>query len=409
MKRIPAFLTAAMLCIAAFAACDRAGKEFTTKIRGEVVDRPESTMLLMTKMYEDSRVNSVEIPITGGRFEYDLVTDTREMYELTFVDEQNSGSWRPMYFFAEPGEVRLTLYPKDRGFRENRIDGPKLNKEYAEYRKKQIAWNDEYSAKMEELMSQGYEPMQITMSSDPDTGKSKIEYIYPDTLSENGRRLHAEFRALEKSVYPGAELRYFRENPTIVSYAFLFGNIKSGLSWSREKARPYMDIYYKMDYPGLYPDHPYTRELERLISALSNIAEGGKYIDFTLPDLDGNTVTVSEHIGGRIALIEMWMTWCGPCRRKAMSAIPVYEEFKDKGFAVVGVSGDSSLDEIREVAKKDGYPWTTLVDIAGAQGVWSKYGITGSGGATYLVDRDGTILAVDPDAEQVRKILLEKL
>ena len=135
-------MIAAVVCMAVLAACGGSGapKEFTTKIRGTVVDRPDSKALVMIRAYEDPRVHGVEIPITDGKFEYDLTTNVCEEYELIFMDEMQRGSMRPAHFFSEPGTVELTLYPMDR-YDENRLAGPKLNTEFAVFRDSMLMWD----------------------------------------------------------------------------------------------------------------------------------------------------------------------------------------------------------------------------------------------------------------------------
>ena len=401
-------MIASAVCLAVFAACGGSGapREFTTKIRGTAIDRPDSKTLLLTRIYEDMRVAGIEIPIVEGRFEYDLTTDTREEWQLIFRDEMQQGSMRPAYFFSEPGTVTMTLYPMER-YEENSLAGGRLNTEFAAFRDSMMMWGKIYREEGMKIVERGYRPRSVSMSHDRETNTSKTTVLEPDTSTPEGLALHEEWLALEKRTMPGKTLEYLGSNPSIVKYAWLYSEIKSGLQW--ENAEQYIDIYNEAGYAEKFPDSPYTRELANLLGAVGNLKVGGRYIDFTLPDLDGKQTTVSEHIAGKVALIDLWMTWCGPCRRSAMDAIPVYEEFADRGFTVIGVNGDSDLEGIKAAAAKDGYPWPTLVDLKGATGIWNKYGIGGSGGSSYLVDRDGVILAVNPGAEQLRSILAEKL
>ena len=57
----------------------------------------------------------------------------------------------------------------------------------------------------------------------------------------------------------------------------------------------------------------------------------------------------------------------------------------------------------------DGYPWPSLVDLDDRYGVWERLGAGNAGGKTWLIDRDGPILLVNPTAEEVRKVLADKL
>lgn len=134
------------------------------------------------------------------------------------------------------------------------------------------------------------------------------------------------------------------------------------------------------------------------------------YINFSLPDLEGNIHTLSDIIGGRYALIDLWASWCGPCIATSRSMIPVYEEFKDRGFIVCGVATEiDNTDQMRARIEMEKFPWINLVELDHRNHIWDKYRVSNSGGGTFLVDNEGLIIAINPDAEEVRKILSEKL
>ena len=56
--------------------------------------------------------------------------------------------------------------------------------------------------------------------------------------------------------------------------------------------------------------------------------------DFTLADLDGNWVSLSE-LKGKVVLLNFWGTWCGPCRREIPAFIKLTEKYKKDGLAIV--------------------------------------------------------------------------
>lgn len=136
-------------------------------------------------------------------------------------------------------------------------------------------------------------------------------------------------------------------------------------------------------------------------------AEVGKhYPDFTAPDLKGNMHTLSDLIDGKFAVIDLWASWCGPCRRHSMELIPVYEKWKDKGFTVVGIARENSSTEAMESSiKTDGYPWLNLVELNDAANIWNKYNAGNAGGKIVFVSPSGIVMAINPDAEQVDSLL----
>ena len=64
--------------------------------------------------------------------------------------------------------------------------------------------------------------------------------------------------------------------------------------------------------------------------------------DFTLADLDGNWVSLSE-LKGKVVLLNFWGTWCGPCRREIPAFIKLTEKYKKDGLEIVGITLTSGL------------------------------------------------------------------
>ena len=79
------------------------------------------------------------------------------------------------------------------------------------------------------------------------------------------------------------------------------------------------------------------------------------------------------------------------------------------GFTVVGVAREDKRENMERALAQDGYPWLNLLELRDENNIWNKYGVNYAGGITVLVDRDGTILAIQPTAEEVEKILQEKI
>jgi len=110
--------------------------------------------------------------------------------------------------------------------------------------------------------------------------------------------------------------------------------------------------------------------------------------DFTLKDADGKTVHLSDY-KGKVVLLDFWATWCGPCKVEIPWFMEFEQQFKDKGFAVLGVSMD-----------EDG--WTVIKPyiqqlkvnyriVLGTDQVGEAYGGVDSLPTTFLIDRQGKI------------------
>ena len=64
---------------------------------------------------------------------------------------------------------------------------------------------------------------------------------------------------------------------------------------------------------------------------------------------------------------------------------------------------------MENAAKKDGYPWQSLLELNDENDVWRKNGAGNGGGAMFLIDRDGTILSTSTDAEELKPIIKKAL
>lgn len=228
-------------------------------------------------------------------------------------------------------------------------------------------------------------------------------------MEESGEVLSPEAQVLEimlKEKYYQAriwELNYLREHVSIVSYSLLVKRTHQAVSYFKEDIPLCRDLYYSI-YEKKYPNHPYTVQMENKLKGLL-VKVGGSYVDFTAPDFNGKPVRLSEQINGKVALIDLWASWCLPCRRASKSMIPVYEAFKDKGFTIVGVARENELAIGISAAKKDKYPWLNLIELKDKGRIWEKYNIQQSAGGTFLVDKNGIILAINPTDEEVKTIL----
>ena len=113
--------------------------------------------------------------------------------------------------------------------------------------------------------------------------------------------------------------------------------------------------------------------------------------DFMLKDADGKTVHLSDY-KGKVVLLDFWATWCGPCKIEIPWFMEFEQQFKDKGFAVLGVS----MDEDGWGAVK---PYLERMKVnyrivLGNDKVGDQYGGVDSLPTTFLIDRQGRIASM---------------
>lgn len=131
---------------------------------------------------------------------------------------------------------------------------------------------------------------------------------------------------------------------------------------------------------------------------------GDKAPDFSLPDKDGNTVTLSKLFGKKTVLYFYPKDNTPGCTRQACAFAGLYGEFQKRGIQVIGISKDSVASH-QKFAEKYGLPFILLSDpeleAIKAYGVWQEkklYGKTSLGvvRTTFIIDENGTVTDIMP-------------
>ena len=397
---------------------DKEKKGLLCRIEGEVIDNPAYSRLVLVPEGTDIRSNDwISIPVRDGKFSYDLYVEHPAMYELYAWSDQMNGAWRPTAFFADKGEVKFTLQNLDE-FAEWTSDIA-LNQELQRFElEKRYKFTTPLQQEKEALEAAGkvYTPEISELRKQYESVKTREE---ADALRAKVQKLIAEGKEYmpeylefrEKSVKVMDELltytlAYAKSNPTLVGLSQL-KELTMRIRRSKElSSKDIVDVYNNI-YAGKFADDATDNYMQNWVIS-QNIKVGDRFIDFTAPDAKGEMHTLSKEIKGKIALIDLWASWCGPCRRESMSMKPLYESYKDKGFTIVGVARERRQEDMEAAIKKDGYPWLCLVELNDAGRIWDKYGVGNAGGAIFLVDEEGKILAIKPSAEEV-KAILEKM
>ncbi len=126
-------------------------------------------------------------------------------------------------------------------------------------------------------------------------------------------------------------------------------------------------------------------------SSTSGVRLGNLAPDFTLLDLEGNQVSLSD-FRGETVFINFWATWCPPCRAEMPEIEAVYQEYKDKGVVVIGVDILEPEDVVRQFVEQGGYSWIFVLDTSGE--VAANYEIAAIP-TSFFIDREGIIQAVN--------------
>ncbi|MCP4631364.1 MAG: TlpA family protein disulfide reductase [candidate division Zixibacteria bacterium] len=114
-------------------------------------------------------------------------------------------------------------------------------------------------------------------------------------------------------------------------------------------------------------------------------AHANQAYDFTLKDIDGNTVRLSD-FKGKVILLDFWATWCGPCRVSLPFMVEQHGKYGDKGFVMIGINLDQrkSGKQIQEFLDSYGIEY---LNVIGDKNISRKYRVTGIP-LTVLIDQN---------------------
>lgn len=127
--------------------------------------------------------------------------------------------------------------------------------------------------------------------------------------------------------------------------------------------------------------------------------------DFTLTNMEGEAFTLSDHVG-KVIVLNIWATWCPPCREEIPDFIEIQNEMKNDGVLFVGVSLDETgWDVVRPFAKEFKINYPLVVDDGTVD---NKYGPISGLPTSFIINKLGQVELVAPGMvtkEQLKPIL----
>ena len=338
----------------------------------------EGTTPIELRIYrdgEDPKNSTLRPMLKNGRFECEVEDAQIERWHIVDFGEvmEKGMTLRSGEFFSEDGAT-VTI----------RLDGDKFDiqstgKEYQ-------AWHAMEQAAEEKFMS-AYETLDENATP------------HSDQQSENDKQKMAEL----KNEYHQWTLDYYKVHSMLGFLFELDGRLK-GFHFNDTGLAAMLDIYHRQ-YTTLYPDHPVHQRIAEQEAVGYQIC-GRKYNDYNVRTMDGQKVRASEYYKEKLTLVICWASWCSPCIRDACDIIPIYNEYRNRGLNVFSLAHEfKSTDAMRKAVERHAFPWPCLVDLDDEFGVFHKHGTQNS--ALFLIDCDGTIIAVPNSIDELKEKLKE--
>lgn len=206
-------------------------------------------------------------------------------------------------------------------------------------------------------------------------------------------RLYAIFVVTQKNINPADKVAYEQACLEALPSDRLKGEFVVDRFFSQY--RTYEEYLDGMNKFGKYWLSPSLKaRAEAVGTKLYKTRAGGVAADFTYPDVNGKNVSLSD-FKGKVVLIDVWATWCGPCKQEIPHLKKLEEEMKGTDVVFLGVS----VDEARNKQK-----WLDFIEKEKLGGIqvfasgWSKitkdYRINGIP-RFIVIDRKGNVVSFD--------------
>lgn len=345
------------LAVMAFFSCggNDAASEGKVQITGKIENAPEGLVVLT--QYTDSRpkvLDTLEVD-SNGEFTYDLEVTTPTFYELNLYGQRAvklalfKENVEVAYNFSDPASLQ--------------IDGSADSKEMLKLEKLM----EEYQLTVNKLNEQYYEAMS---KNDAET----IKRIQLDAMN-------LETQQAEKV------------KEMITSMGDSFASLAAIGLLNPKNDFPFIDeLITKLN--TNYPGTSSIMQMKHQLDEMRALSVGQVAPDFELPDPNGKMVKLSD-LRGKYVLIDFWAAWCKPCRQENPNVVRLYNQYKDKGFEVFGVSLDRTKEDWVKAIADDQLTWTHVSDLKYFNSAAAELYKIEAIPATYMIDPDGKIIARD--------------
>jgi peroxiredoxin len=360
------------LAITMLAAC---GNQKNFKITGNINGVDTSSVIVLNKVDKGMPIALDTVKIKDGKFVFEVDTISPQLLVITFGNKH-----QPFYLFGGNGDVVIEGKAEEMDKAEV-TGGCKETVLFYNFNK-----NVPGAERMQKLMEEGSRAQMTGDTAKLSSLKSEYQMLMDEQLS-----------------YVKSFLQKNTDNA--VGALICRGMIKQ---YSLEELKGFIS---KFDSAKM-GSHMYVLELKEAIEPLEKLdaAQKATEIGQAAPQFilksDKGTEVKLESFKGKYVLVDFWASWCSPCRQENPNTVKAYAKYNSKGFEILSVSVDREEKSWLDAVKEDKLTWTQVRD--GENNVAELYAIQ-SIPATFLLDKDGIIIAKDLRGDELTKKLDELL
>lgn len=358
MKKKNMWIAAAlMMAAASIVSCDNAPQKPTSYvIEGVLPDSSQHGKKVYLERYYDRKSMGVTY-VDGNRFTFTGVADTADFCRIDIAQGLYCN------LILENGHIDIKMAYTVKSELPPFPTGTAGNTEYARI------------IEMEETLSNAHrERMDSLRNLYPDQSEfQKVAQPFIDTYRQTFREGGKELFALHHNDALALVLQHTR------FYAFL--NVEEKIA-----ALESMPIHIQ--------ESQWGKSFLQPLRQLQKTQPGMPYIDIKGKDADGKEIALSDFIGkGNYVFIDMWASWCKPCKQEIPYIAETHRELKDKGLTVVGIFVSDDFENLAPCIKELNIIWPQIV---AETPVRNDYGVNGIP-EMILFAPDGTIVARGTD------------
>jgi peroxiredoxin len=365
-----------------FVSCQSTSGDYTINISADVEDDHQ---IFLVNFDESNKPNVIDtLYVKDGLSSYSGVSKLPD-YQSLWVD----GIRGSVPVFVEPGEITVELY-KD-SIQASKVSGTKTNVAFKRY-------IDEINP----LFKSFYEiqnEMRNAMVSRDSLGYKDLEEQLKEMETKFNDYQIDYTKSNSDSYISAMVLIQLVMNKAIdneVAY-----EIYNGFSKTIKKTKSAIKIYELVA----------PKEVEETEEAAQDgeVNVGDKAPDFSAPNPNNIAVSLNKSLG-KLTVLDFWASWCGPCRVDSSNLVKVYNTYKAKGLAIVGISLDKQKESWKKAIDNDQLDWTHVSYLKRWDDpIAAIYGVR-SIPQLFLLDENGVVIAKERHAADfipfLEKILL---